>query len=84
MTEGTPTDLAPSALVAELWFEQAPDLSDPQLLDALRALSPDAEAQQDSLTVPYRSSSGNGQVETFRKLCAKGPQPFEARAELVV
>jgi hypothetical protein len=64
VTEGTPTDLAPSALVAELWFEQPPDLSDPKLLDALRALSPDAEAQQDSLTVPYRSSSGNGQVES--------------------
>jgi Domain of unknown function (DUF4261) len=63
VTEGTPPEPAPTALVAELWFEQAPDLSDPQLLEALRALSPDAEAQQDSLTVPYRSAAGNGQAD---------------------
>ncbi len=63
MTEGTPPEPAPSALVAELWFAQAPDLADPQLLEALRELSPDAEAQQGSLTVPYRSATGNGQVD---------------------
>jgi hypothetical protein len=63
VTEGTPPEPAPSALVAELWFAQAPDLADPQLLEALRSLSPDAEAQQDSLTVPYRSAAGNGQVD---------------------
>jgi len=62
VTDGTPPEPAPSALVAELWFEQAPDLSDPALLDALRALSPDAEAQGDSLTVPYRSPTGDGQA----------------------
>ncbi|HLL62757.1 MAG TPA: DUF4261 domain-containing protein [Propionibacteriaceae bacterium] len=69
MTEGTPPDPAPSALVAELWFEQAPDLSSPELLEALQALSPDAQAQQDSLTVPYRSPRGNGQAEG-------GPDPL--------
>ena len=55
MTEGATPEPEPTALVAELWFEQAPDLTDPGLLEALRALSPDAEAQQDSLTVPYRT-----------------------------
>ena len=69
MTKGTPPESAPSALVAELWFEQAPDLSDPRLLEVLRELSPDAEAQQDSLTVPYRNPTGNGQV-------AAGPAPL--------
>jgi Domain of unknown function (DUF4261) len=63
VTEGTPPAPAPSALVAELWFAQAPDLADPQLLEALRALSPDAQAQQGSITVPYRSAGANGQVD---------------------
>ena len=69
MTEGPPPEPAPTALVAELWFERAPDLSDPQLLEALRALSPDAEAQQDSLTVPYGNLGGNGRVDS-------GPAPL--------
>ena len=63
MTEGTTPEPAPTALVAELWFEQAPDLTDPALLEALRGLSSDAEAQQDSLTVPYRNPTGDGQVD---------------------
>ena len=59
----TSTGAEPIALVAELWFEQAPDLTDPELLAALRALSPDAEAQQDSITVPYAGPTGDGQVD---------------------
>lgn len=39
-------------LVAELWYAEAPDLSDPGLLTALRALAPEAETQQDSISVP--------------------------------
>lgn len=41
------------SLVAELWYEVAPDLDDPALLAALREVSPDAEAQGGSLTVPH-------------------------------
>ena len=40
-------------LVAELWYATAPDLADPLLLEGLRAVSPDAEAQDGSLVVPY-------------------------------
>ena len=40
-------------LVAELWYEQAPDLTDRLLLEGLRAVSPGAEAQDGSLVVPY-------------------------------
>jgi len=39
-------------LVAELWYSNPPDLGDPALLAALRALAPDTEAQQDSISVP--------------------------------
>ena len=63
MTEATSPEPEPTALVAELWFEQAPDLSDPRLLEALRTLSPNAQAQQESLTVPYRSPASNGRTE---------------------
>ena len=41
------------SLVAELWYATAPDLADPLLLAGLRAVSPDAEAQDGSLVVPY-------------------------------
>lgn len=51
------------ALVAELWFSEAPDLADPGLLAALQALSPDAQSQQDSITIPYPGSNGDGQAE---------------------
>jgi hypothetical protein len=57
----TPTGAEPIALVAELWYAESPDLSDPELLAALRALSEDTEAQQDSITVPYAGSERNGQ-----------------------
>ncbi len=43
----------PTALVAEVWYETAPDLADPALLAALRQSAPGAEAQQDSITVPF-------------------------------
>jgi hypothetical protein len=42
-----------AALVAEVWYETAPDLTDPSLLAALRQIAPGAEAQQDSITVPF-------------------------------
>lgn len=63
MTEAPLPSPEPTALVAELWYEQPPDLTDPVLLEALRGLSPAAEAQAGSLTVPYRSPGGNGQVD---------------------
>lgn len=40
-------------LVAELWYEAVPDLSDPVLLEGLRAVSPGIEAKDGSLFVPY-------------------------------
>lgn len=40
-------------LVAELWYATVPDLSDPLLLEGLRAVSPGAQAQEGSLVVPY-------------------------------
>jgi hypothetical protein len=53
MTEPTSTQL-----VVELWYAgNQPDLGDPGLLQALRALSPDAEPQMDSVVVPYGDSS---------------------------
>ncbi len=45
-----PTGLA---LVAELWYPEAPDLTDPDLLEALRALRPDTSAHEGSLSVPH-------------------------------
>ncbi len=62
VTETAPTT-EPTALVAELWYEAAPDLTDPALLDALRAVLPGVEAQADSLTVAYRDPDSNGQVD---------------------
>lgn len=41
-----------SRLMAELWYEQVPDLEDPSLLAALRVLSAEAELQEGSITVP--------------------------------
>ena len=40
-------------LVAELWYEAVPDLTDPVLLEGLRAASPGTEARDGSLFVPY-------------------------------
>ena len=48
-----------NALLAELWYETAPDLTDPGLLAGLRTISPGAEAQQDSLSVPYVAPDGS-------------------------
>ncbi|HEY5822359.1 MAG TPA: DUF4261 domain-containing protein [Propionibacteriaceae bacterium] len=48
----TEDQIAP-ALVAELWYPAAPDLAAPAVLDALRAVSPQTEAQGGSLTVPH-------------------------------
>jgi hypothetical protein len=48
MAEPTSTPLA-----VELWYAESPDLGDPRLLEALRSLSPSAEPQLDSITVPH-------------------------------
>ena len=40
-------------LVAELWYLDAPDLEDADLLAALREVRPDAEAKEGSLRVPH-------------------------------
>ena len=47
---GAPTG---PGLVAELWYPEAPDLADPGLLEALRAVRPGAEVQDGSLSVPH-------------------------------
>ncbi len=52
MTNGSTEREPPPALVAELWYEQPPELEDGTLLTALREVSPLAQAQGDSLTVP--------------------------------
>ena len=54
------SEAEPITLVAELWYEQAPDLADPELLDALRGLSSEVYAQQGSITVPYSRPDDNG------------------------
>ena len=41
------------SLVAELWYAEAPDLSDRLLLEGLRAVVPGVETQDGSLVVPY-------------------------------
>ncbi len=56
MTQPPSTGDAPSAglaLVAELWYPEAPDLTDPALLAALRAVRPGTELQDGSLSVPH-------------------------------
>lgn len=56
MTNPPSTGATPSpglALVAELWYTELPDLTDPALLEALRAVRPGAELQEDSLSVPH-------------------------------
>ncbi|HET9872913.1 MAG TPA: DUF4261 domain-containing protein [Propionibacteriaceae bacterium] len=57
----------PPPLTAELWYERVPDLRDPALLDALRDVSPEAEAQSASLVVPH--------VDTIIEL-ESGPLPL--------
>ena len=41
------------SLVVELWYAEAPDITDPRLLDELRVIAPAAERQADSLVVPH-------------------------------
>jgi Domain of unknown function (DUF4261) len=49
--------------IAELWYVEVPDLADPSVLAGLRDHFAEAEAQQDSITVPHprleRSESGS-------------------------
>lgn len=59
----TSTGGEPIPLVAELWFLEPPDLTDAELLAALRSLSPDTQAQEDSITVPYVVPDRDGQVD---------------------
>ena len=40
-------------LIAELWYDQVPDLSDPAVLAALRGVSAGAQVQGDGLSVPH-------------------------------
>jgi hypothetical protein len=47
------TEPTPFPLVVELWYAEAPDLGDTSLLDGMRALSPDAQLQMDSVVVPH-------------------------------
>lgn len=68
----------PDTLVAELWYGDPPDLTDPALLAGLRTLAPATEAQQDSLAVPYAGAEvrpaeptgadGNGRTGETRPL----------------
>jgi hypothetical protein len=56
MTDESPEQQPAPALVAELWYEQPPELHDGTLLTALREFWPAAEAQGSSLTVPDPTS----------------------------
>lgn len=56
MTDGSSEQQPPPALVAELWYEQPPELHDCTLLTALREFWPAAQAQGSSLTVPDPTS----------------------------
>ncbi len=40
-------------LIAELWYDEVPDLTDPRLLEALQEVSPQVELQDGSITVPH-------------------------------
>lgn len=46
-------DRESARLMAELWYEQVPDLDDPSLLTALRVLADEAELQEGSITIPH-------------------------------
>jgi len=52
------TDAAPTApaLVAELWYAEPVDLSRPEVLAALKVISPEAEAQAESIVVPHAAA----------------------------
>lgn len=67
------TEQAPAiSLVAELWYTGAPDLDDAGLLEALRAVAPEAEAQDGSITVPHGSVAG-GQLPLLTVVIAGSP-----------
>lgn len=46
-------DAVSARLMAELWYEEVPDLEDPRLLEYLRRVSPEAQLQDGSITVPH-------------------------------
>lgn len=52
----------PVPLLAELWYVVAADLSEPSLVNALRAVAPGTEAQSDSITVPHGAVTGANSV----------------------
>jgi Domain of unknown function (DUF4261) len=65
---GEPASSIP--LVVELWYAQdAPDLEDPRLLQALRSFSPDTEPQLESVVVPH----GDGSVPLLTVLMPGSP-----------
>lgn len=49
---------APADLVAELWYEEAPDLADEELGASLRRTWPEVELQGGSITVPHGDGDG--------------------------
>jgi len=52
------TEATSIPLIMELWYaEDAPDVEDPRLLEALRRFSPDAESQMESVVVPHGDGS---------------------------
>lgn len=53
MSEGVLGAAEPARLMAELWYAEMPDLSDPELLAALQQVSSEAELQDQSITVPH-------------------------------
>jgi hypothetical protein len=64
------TEATSIPLVVELWYaKDAPDLEDPRLLEALRRLSPDAEAQMESVVVPH----GNGSAPLLTVIMPGSP-----------
>jgi hypothetical protein len=64
------TEATSIPLVVELWYaEDAPDLEDSRLLEALRRLSPDAEAQMESVVVPH----GNGSAPLLTVIMPGSP-----------
>jgi hypothetical protein len=64
------SELTSIPLVVELWYAaDAPDLADPELIQALRILSPDTEPQMESVVVPH----GNGSVPLLTLITPGSP-----------
>ncbi len=73
------TEVAPSvSLVAELWYADAPDLDDAELIEALRGISPQAEAQDGSITVPH-GSVADGRLPLLTVVMAGSPLGTEGK-----